>query len=216
MAQAFRDQLRDAASSRWSFVRLWHGTLLDWARTVFTAHATLPCANEGLKAIFFAHYEASSFSHPQVTLEDLLLGALRADRAFASRILESSGGTDIRAELNQSAATNLRHKAVFGIALSESCKRALKLADEEAHRARALRATPRHLIARNSPRRAEPRGASVARARSRLASRSLQLLANQKSRCRPNWIARGLLDCPVMTPKFCGLWRLTDGSLNST
>lgn len=143
MAQAFRDQLRDAAFSRLKLVRLWIHTFLDLAGNVLTVHASVPTANEGAKAVFFAHYEAAAYSHPEVTLEDLLLGALRVDQAFATRIL---GTTDIRAELQASPPT-VPCMAIAHGRVSEACKRALQSADQEAVRSGAPRAAARHLIA---------------------------------------------------------------------
>lgn len=145
MRQAFRDQLREAGSSRSKFVRLWVRTFCDWGTAVFTAHSQLVRQpQDRLKAVFFAHYEAVYAAHPQITTEDLLLGVLRADRQFATLLL---GATDIRGELGQTPATNLRHHVTSPMPLSEDCKRSLRLADEEAKRSGAARATPRHLIA---------------------------------------------------------------------
>lgn len=149
MAQAFRDQLRDAASSRSNrfhfWIRFWMRMLLDWAKTVLTTHVAARPDDTRAKAVFFARYETCAYSHPEVTPEDLLLGALRADAAFADRILDA-GIADIRSELEPSAPIVPR-MATAHAALSESCKRALQFAEEEAVRSGAPRTTARHLIA---------------------------------------------------------------------
>lgn len=163
MAQAFGDQLR-AATSISKFVRLWLRTLADWATTVSARHLekcqagellSRSWSDEALRTIFFARYEASWSGHAEITLEDLLLGALRIDRAFAVGVVGEAMIHDIRSELagstpGQCIAIPRSHwkrcKTQFRTPLSEPCKRALGRATEEANGSGASRATARHVI----------------------------------------------------------------------
>jgi hypothetical protein len=157
MAQAFGDQVR-AATTIPKFIRLWRRTLSDWATTVAARHLDQRNARklwrswseEGRRAVFFARYEASWLGHAEITVEDLLLGALRADRAFAANALGEAVVRDLRDELGSSALglprSHWKCRIAHPTPLSDSCKRALSRAMEEASHSGAAGPTPRHLI----------------------------------------------------------------------
>lgn len=140
MAQAFRDQLRDAGTGM-QLIRLWLRTVPDWARTVCARHGErLRAGDTAGTAVLFARYEAEAFGHAEITLEDLMLGALRGAQAVAhypalSDIREALGEVPVRRR-------NLRLKVPY----SEASKRALERAVEEARKCGARHAAARHVM----------------------------------------------------------------------
>jgi hypothetical protein len=164
MAQLFRDQLR-AANTRSQRVRLWLRIAADLALSVPARHLErakrryLPwtCDNyseRARRAIFYAHYEAASLSGSEISVEDLLLGALREDGELAAEILGGQGYKEIfRAIEAQHAQPRCRpqrnHLSILqnraAIPLSLDCKRALADAGAEAQQIGA-RVTTRHLL----------------------------------------------------------------------
>ena len=93
MVQHFRDQLR-VASRTDKKISFWLRILVDLARTVplrhleswVPRHGNFRFTSDARQAIFFARYEASSFARSKITVEHLLLGLIRSDRAFTVEI----------------------------------------------------------------------------------------------------------------------------------
>jgi len=91
MVQLFRDRLRETASG-WGLLRLWLHALTDFAFTLPARYweAWIPRVHgsrftfPARRAIFFSHYEASSFGRCEIAIEHLLLGVLREDRRWIS------------------------------------------------------------------------------------------------------------------------------------
>jgi ATP-dependent Clp protease ATP-binding subunit ClpA len=93
MEQLFRDRLRQAHSFT-HFVDLWRRMLTDWAVSVpahywerIGAHIhSSPLTDPARRCLFFARFEASSFSRREITVEHLLLGLLREQPSLISGI----------------------------------------------------------------------------------------------------------------------------------
>jgi hypothetical protein len=158
MAQCFRDQLR-TANTAGKRVRLWFRTIADFTLTLPARHLErgLRRLRGGIPdgytknarfAIYFAGFEASSFSRGETGLEHLLLGILREDQKLAVALLGSTGIKEIVRAIETQEA-NPRHrpsrKELLGIPLSQECKMALAQALEEA-RGSGLKLNPRHLL----------------------------------------------------------------------
>jgi hypothetical protein len=151
MAQLFRDQLR-AANTRSQQVRLWLRIAADLALSVPACHLErakrryLPWtfdnySERGRRAIFYARYEAASFSGSEISLEDLLLGAWREDHELAAEILGWEGYKGIFRAIEAQHAQPLcrphrNHLSILqnpaAIPLSPDCKRVLADAGAEA------------------------------------------------------------------------------------
>jgi hypothetical protein len=87
------------------------------------------------RAIFFARYEASQYSRPQVEPEHLLLGLLREHRELANRLLGSpSSVAAVRAEIAKHNVPGEKVPTSVDLPLSKQCRRALDYAVEEADR----------------------------------------------------------------------------------
>ena len=162
MAQLFSDQLR-AAHTAWDLAVLWLRTTADLIRTVPRRHVETPHSLYGLesaqsiprvpwslaarKSVFYARYEASSFARKTITTEDLLLGILRED----PQLQELAGGAqavEAMRRLIQDRETRARRVPPDeDLPLNEACRSALALAKEEAPKAAATEASPRHLLA---------------------------------------------------------------------
>jgi hypothetical protein len=151
MAQHFNDQLRAASNANRLF-RLWCRTITDLVRTAPLRHLErwLPChgnfrfTDDARLAIFFARYEASSFSRTKITLEHLLLGLIRSDSVFQST-LGQKGVEHVVRRIELSEATARKIPASEDLPLSQECKQAAN----HAINAAALghqRVTTRHLI----------------------------------------------------------------------
>jgi len=159
MVQAFCDRLRTATDLR-KLVRFWRGIVVDWAMTVPARHWEQRRARklarrewrrtwseEARRALFFARYEAMGFAHAQITPEDLLLGALRQDRAFAMGALGATAVEEIRRELQAPLRPHEKNvQFARRVAFSDPCKRALAHATEEAQAGGSARVAARHLI----------------------------------------------------------------------
>src|SRR5580700_9100130 len=86
MEQLFRDRLREVRTFA-GLAALWMRTLADWALTVPARHweRATPHTDFALptdpyrRCIFFACYEACSFSRNEITVEHLLMGILRQE-----------------------------------------------------------------------------------------------------------------------------------------
>ena len=153
MLQHFRDQLRSASSAK-ELLRFWLRIATDLARTVPARHLERwlphhrhqsPFTEDARQAIFFARYEASSFSRCEITLEHLLLGLLRSTPVLQSRLGEQ-GLDDVLRRIAESEAIARRIPPMETLPLSEECKRAVKLAVDEATAAGEPRAATPHLI----------------------------------------------------------------------
>jgi hypothetical protein len=85
MRQLFRDQLR-AKDTFMELAAFWIRTLADWAVSVPAQYRMrnpgpghLKFLAPSRRCIFFARQEASSFSKPEIGLEDLLIGIARQE-----------------------------------------------------------------------------------------------------------------------------------------
>jgi len=152
MLQHFRDQLRSASSAKQLF-GFWLRILTDLARTVparhletwVPHHGNFRFTDDALQAIFFARYEASSFSRSEITIEHLLLGVLRNDSALQSR-LGQRAVEDVVRRIEVSEAAARRIPPMEDLPLSQESKRAVEQAIREAGVSGEPRATTRHLI----------------------------------------------------------------------
>lgn len=116
MLKHFRDQLRAASGTR--------------QRARFTRE----CSD----AIFFARFEASSFSRSEISLEHMLLGLLRSDAALRST-------EDVVQRIEASEAMSRRVPPIEDLPLDAMCKLAIKEAFSDAQSTRE-RITTRHLM----------------------------------------------------------------------
>lgn len=135
MEQLFRDRLRAATGFR-ARAALWAHTLADWAMSVPSSYrrsAELQpwqvCFGAGARrSIFFARFEASSVSRPEITLEHLLLGLLRQDRS----LLSAEGRDVARRRIEAAEANPRRRPAREDLRLSWDCRKAIDVARETA------------------------------------------------------------------------------------
>jgi Clp amino terminal domain, pathogenicity island component len=152
MMQHFRDQLR-AASSANKLLSFWFRTLLDLARTAplrhleswIPHHGNVRFNDDALQAIFFARYEASSFSRSEIALEHLLLGLLRNNSVLRST-LGRRGVEDVVRRIEAAEAALRRIPGSEDLPLSQECKRAANQATHEADVSREPRVSTWHLI----------------------------------------------------------------------
>jgi hypothetical protein len=162
MTQCFRDQLR-AADTGGKRVRLWFRTIADFALNAPARHfdpgpITLyrnAYSERARRAIYFARLEKGPFSYGEISLEDLLLGALRSDEELASALLGSHGMetlvTMVRAmETNKvvprSPLLHWEHgRPRREGTLDLDCKKALAKARQEAHDSGA-QVSSRHIL----------------------------------------------------------------------
>jgi len=85
------------------------------------------------RVIFFARYEASQYGSTAIEAEHLLLGALKEDRNLIKRFSETSSTAElIRTEIEKHFAGQARVSTCVDIPLSESSKRVLTHAMNEA------------------------------------------------------------------------------------
>lgn len=163
MAQLFVDQLR-IANTMGKLSALWLRTLADLVRTLPERHAETPLhlmyglddaqrvprvrwSLAARKAVFFARYEASSFERKAITAEDLLLGILHEDRTLQELAGGAEAVAQIRREIQSREKTARREAPSEDLPLNAVSRSALELAMEQAPRAGAPEATPRHLLA---------------------------------------------------------------------
>jgi hypothetical protein len=149
MAQCFRDQLR-AADTMNERIRLWFRTIADFALSAPARHFDLAlnisyanAYSEGARrAIYLAQLEKGPFSYGEISLEQLLLGALRSDEELNSALLGSDGidtlVSMVRAWETKKVAPpspllrwGRRHRRAGTLDLD--CKKALAFARREAH-----------------------------------------------------------------------------------
>jgi ATP-dependent Clp protease ATP-binding subunit ClpC len=86
------------------------------------------------RVIFFARYEASAFGSPYIETEHILLGVLREDKAFISKVLPSVSFESIRKNVEAHAVAREPIPTSVDLPLSNECKRVLAYASEEAER----------------------------------------------------------------------------------
>jgi len=85
------------------------------------------------RVIFFARYEASQYGSRAIETEHLVLGALKEDRTLIKRCSETSSTVElIRSEIEKHLAGQTRVSAGADLPMSESCKRVLAHAVNEA------------------------------------------------------------------------------------
>jgi ATP-dependent Clp protease ATP-binding subunit ClpA len=85
------------------------------------------------RVIFFARYEASHYGSRAIETEHLVLGALKEDRNLIKRFSETSSTIElIRSEIEKHLAGQTRVSAGADLPMSESCKRVLTHAVNEA------------------------------------------------------------------------------------
>lgn len=148
MVQHFRDQLREAAHAN-KKIGFWFRMLADLARTVprrhleswFPRHGNFRFSNDARQAIFFARYEASSFSRPEITVEHLLLGLLRSDSALQSKLGEGGVAGVVR-RIEGTEGVPRRVPPSEDLRLGDGCKLAIK----EAAALGEAQVTTKHLI----------------------------------------------------------------------
>jgi hypothetical protein len=95
--QLFRDRLREARTFS-ALAKLWRHTLSDWAATVparYWEQVTLHwrfrvLTDPAQRCLFFARWEASSFSRREITVEHLLLGIMRQERSLIPRAAQET------------------------------------------------------------------------------------------------------------------------------
>jgi len=102
------------------------------------------------RAIFFARYEAASFSGPEISLEHLLLGTLREDQELAAAVLGRNGFKGIVSAIEAQQANPRRRPtrkelSILRSPLSLDCKKTLARAWEEAHTS-GSQVSPRHVL----------------------------------------------------------------------
>jgi Clp amino terminal domain, pathogenicity island component len=172
MTQCFRDQLR-AADTGGKRVRLWFRTIADFALNAPARHCdsapSTPYPNayseRARRAIYLAQLEKGPFSYGEISLEHLLLGALRSDEELTSALLGSHGMetlvTMVRAmETNKVVPRSPllhyldprylrlrweRGRPRRGPTLGLDCKKALAKARQEAHDSGA-KVSSRHIL----------------------------------------------------------------------
>ena len=146
MAQCFRDQLR-AADTAGARVRLWFRTMADLARSIPARYLEcVPRSGDGARqALFFARFEAGSFGRPEISLEHLLLGALRNDRSLAMALLGRDGVEGITAAIETYETNPRRLPLREDLPLSQDCKAAVARARERA-RGSGTKVSSRHLL----------------------------------------------------------------------
>jgi ATP-dependent Clp protease ATP-binding subunit ClpC len=88
------------------------------------------------RALFFARYEVCQLGAKRIETQHLLLGVSRAAKGFVARVLEDAdlSTETLRREIAGTTATRERISASVEIPFSESTKRTLQLAAEEADR----------------------------------------------------------------------------------
>lgn len=148
MEQLFRDRLRQVHSFT-GFVALWRRMLADWAvsvparyceRVAARIHSS-PFADSARRCLFFARFEASSFSRREITVEHLLLGVLRAEPSLVS---EAGRETVVRA-IEASEPAGRRVPPMEDLRLAEEAIRAIDAARKIAHAAGRRAVSPADL-----------------------------------------------------------------------
>ncbi len=99
------------------------------------------------RSVQFALLEASSFSREIVTVSDLLLGSLRADKPLLLNILGRAHLTEIVAEIESLEGQRRSVPTIRNHVLSQSAGRLLVTARSEARAHGSKRILGRHIIA---------------------------------------------------------------------
>ncbi len=149
MEQLFRDRLREKHTFA-SLAALWARTLADWAVSVparhweqARPHRHFAFAQDPFRrCIFFACYEATSFSCREITLEHLLLGILRQD---PSLVTEVGREAMVRAIEGNEPSTRRRFARTKDLRLSRETARVVTAAKEIALAEGHQRVAPRDL-----------------------------------------------------------------------
>jgi hypothetical protein len=158
MAQCFRDQMRGADTTG-KRVCLWLRTLADLALSIPARHWERVIRRGGwvrgrgaaaldqsvMMSIFFARLEAASFGSTAISVEHLLLGALRQERELATAILGSNGVEGIVRALGERNGFTCRQRAGDNLPLSIDSKRILAFAFWDAH-ASGTKVGSRHIL----------------------------------------------------------------------
>ncbi len=162
MTQCFRDQLR-AADTTGKQVRLWFGTMIDFALNAPARHLEPPprspypnvYSERARRAIYFAQLEKGPFSYGKISLENLLLGALGSDEELAGALLGSHGLAPLVTRVRAMETDKVvprgpllrweRGRPRRGPALALDCKKALAKARQEAHDS-GTQVSSRHIV----------------------------------------------------------------------
>jgi hypothetical protein len=159
MAQLFADQLW--AADTWSkLAALWMRTFADFLRTIPARHAETPASIYGIgsapslpqvpwnqasrHAIFFAREEASSFGQREITVEHMVLGILREEKAMPEL---GPARDEIAREIEATENRPRRVPPMEDLLISMPLRGILSVAKDEASRVGASTCTPRHLLA---------------------------------------------------------------------
>lgn len=102
---------------------------------------------KGLRAIFFARYQASEFGSLYIETEHLLLGLLGEDKALADHFFQSeSAVASIRNQIEANTAIREKQPTSVDLPLSHECKRVLAYSVEEADRLNHRKIGTPHLL----------------------------------------------------------------------
>jgi hypothetical protein len=148
MEQLFRDRLREVHGLA-GLAALWGRTLADWAASVPARYWELavarmhssPLTDPARRCLFFARYEASSFSRREITVEHLLLGILREEPSLVTRVALDAMTRSIEA----SEAAGRRVAPAEDLRVSSDAIRVIAAAKEIAHAAGRRKVAPTDL-----------------------------------------------------------------------
>ena len=105
------------------------------------------CSEGALRAIVLARFEARRLGSPCIEAEDLLLSALREDKAHPKLFLPSVESTEsLRKEIEEHTLFREKVSTVAHTPFTLECKRALHFAAEEADALGQPRIGPEHLL----------------------------------------------------------------------
>jgi ATP-dependent Clp protease ATP-binding subunit ClpC len=149
MEQLFRDRLREAHGFM-GRAGLWARILADWVRSVparhlekLTPHTRFGSfADPARRCIFYARYEASSFSRREITTEHLLLGILRQEPS----IVPGGSLEGVRRAIEADEPARRRVATTEDLRISHPAVQAMNVAMEIAREA-GRPVTPRDLAA---------------------------------------------------------------------
>jgi hypothetical protein len=97
------------------------------------------------RVVFFARYEASQYGSPEIDTEHLLLGVLREEKSLR-RWLPKADPETIRQRVNNRSPKLASTPTSIDLPLSESAKRVLKFACDEADRLSSKHIATEHLL----------------------------------------------------------------------
>lgn len=99
------------------------------------------------QAIFFARWEVSELGAAAIGPEHVLLGLLRANEVMFSELLSpDKSACQIREQVESGVVLYERINTSVEVPLSDECKAALALAQQEAELSSPGRVTPAHLL----------------------------------------------------------------------